>query len=555
MDYRDLTTRLVELRTGRPKPLGRSGVTSAIDKQRRSGPVWVGKLGVEGDEQAEAVIHGGPYKALLQYALHHYEAWRAEVPDIAHLFGPGGFGENLVADGLDESNVCIGDRVRVGGALLQVVQSRQPCYKLNHRFGRDFISRRTQETFRTGWYYSVIEPGFVAPGDTIAIVEREADAWPVARIQHYLYREPKNMEAARALANLNAMAPSLRGVFAKRVEAARVEDWEDRLWNRPPVADDEPDWFEVTVDAVHDETASVKGFRLSPVAGRELPAFDPGAHIDVRLADGTSRHYSICNLVSDGYYEIGVGLTANGRGGAKFLHEQVAAGTRLTVSRPRNSFPAILGAETHLLIAGGIGITPFLSMIRGFELTGDRYVLHYCARDAAAAPFLDRLAAMVGKNGTLHRHFTGGDPRARLPVAELLAPVDDGTHVYCCGPAGLMDAVHRATRHWPARRVHFESFVPLAVKDIADCRAFQIRIASSGRVLDVPADRSILDVLRQAGLTIPSSCESGTCGTCKVRYRDGIVDHRDYVLSPSEQREFLTACVSRASSEIVTLDL
>ena len=128
-------------------------------------------MGLEGDEQAEAVIHGGPYQAVLQYAVHHYDTWRAEFPDIAARFGPGGFGENIVAAIFDETNLCIGDTLRLGGALVCVTQSRQPCYKLNHRFGHPSMSRRAQESFRTGWFYSIIEPGFVKPGDSIALID------------------------------------------------------------------------------------------------------------------------------------------------------------------------------------------------------------------------------------------------------------------------------------------------------------------------------------------------------------------------------------------------
>ena len=135
MDEVKLNSEVLEVRTGRPKPLGRSGVTSAIDKRTCDEPVWVGTLGLEGDEQAEAVIHGGPYQAVLQNPVHHYDTWRAEFPDIAARFGPGGFGENIVAAIFDETNLCIGDTLRLGGALVCVTQSRQPCYKLNHRFG------------------------------------------------------------------------------------------------------------------------------------------------------------------------------------------------------------------------------------------------------------------------------------------------------------------------------------------------------------------------------------------------------------------------------------
>jgi MOSC domain-containing protein YiiM len=244
MDEVKFNSEVLEVRTGRPKPLGRSGVTSAIDKQTRNEPVWIGVLGLEGDEQAETVIHGGHYQAVLQYALHHYDTWRAEFPDLADRFGPGSFGENIVAGVFDETNLCIGDILRIGEALVRVTQSRQPCYKLNHRFGHLSMSRRAQESFRTGWFYSVIEPGLVKPGDLIALMERICPEWPVARVQHFLYRETNNMEAARELAQLEPLAPKLRGLFAKRTDTAQVEGWEDRLWNRPPVDPDEPDWFE-----------------------------------------------------------------------------------------------------------------------------------------------------------------------------------------------------------------------------------------------------------------------------------------------------------------------
>jgi len=526
---------------------------TAIDKQPRHDPVMIGPLGLEGDEQAEAVIHGGPDRAVLQYALHHYDAWRAEFPEIAEKFVPGGFGENIVAGGLDEETVCIGDLVRIGGVLLRVTQSRAPCFKLNHRFGRAFVARRAQETFRTGWFYAVAEPGHAKVGDVIEILARPHPQWPVSRVQHYLYREPGNLDAARELAELPALSTGMQALFAKRAALRQVEAWEDRLWNRPPVAADEPDWFDLEVDAVWDVTPFVKAFRLRAAPGVVLPGFDPGAHIEVRVPDGTVRHYSLCNLDSDGFYEIAVSPTPGRDGGSRFLYNHAVQGMKLTVSRPRNSFPAMLGAKTHLLIAGGIGVTPFLSMIRGFEQSGDQYRLHLCAKSRELAPFIETLCDLA--NGTVALYCRNGNPVAGLQVEEVLREVDTGTHVYCCGPAGLMDAVHRATRHWPARNIHFESFGSRLAKGTDDCSAFRVKLASSGRILEVPADRTILETLREAGVAVPSSCEAGTCGTCKTGYLEGIVDHRDYFLSRDEATRFLTICVSRAASEGLTLDL
>ncbi len=553
MDEVKFESEVLEVRTGRPKPLGRSGVTSAIDKHTRDEPVWIGELGLEGDEQAETVIHGGPYQAVLHYALHHYDAWRAEFPDIADRFGPGAFGENIVAGIFDETNLCIGDTLRLGGALVRVTQSRQPCYKLNHRFGHPSMSRRSQESLRTGWFYSVIEPGFVKPGDSIALVDRICPEWPIARMQHFLYRETSNMEAARELARLAPLSPKLRGIFAKRAESAQVEGWEDRLWNRPPVDADEPDWFETRVEQASYAAPGVKCFRLSRADGKNFPEFDAGAHVDVRLPNGLLNHYSLCNVAADGCYEIAVRLEANGGGGSRYLHEQINRGSTLTISRPRNTFPAILGAKRHLMIAGGIGITPFLSMMRSFEGSGDEGELHYCVRDAQTAPFLKMLGTL--RRTKVHSYFGGRNSRDGLRVAELLSEVVEGTHVYCCGPASLMDAVHDATRHWPARTVHFETFTPPSAKDGADAKAFKIKIASTGRLIEVAAGVSMLEALRSAGVEVPSSCESGTCGSCKVGYREGSIGHRDYFLSSTERSRFVTVCVSRATSDLITLDL
>jgi ferredoxin-NADP reductase/MOSC domain-containing protein YiiM len=553
MDEVKFKTEVLEVRTGRPKPLGRSGVTSAIDKHTRGEPVWIGELGLGGDEQAETVIHGGPHQAVLQYALHHYDTWRAEFPEIADRFGPGGFGENIVASIFDETNLCIGDTLRLGEALLRVTQSRQPCYKLNHRFGHPSMSRRSQESFRTGWFYSAIEPGFVRPGDSITLIDRTCPEWPVARVQHFLYRETNNIQAARELAQLEPLAPKLRGIFAKRAESAQVEAWEDRLWNRPPVDADEPDWYEARVEQASYATPEVKCFRLARADGKKLPEFDAGAHVDVQLPNGLLRHYSLCNVAADGCYEIAVRVLADGGGGSRYLHEQINKGSTITISRPRNTFPAILGAKRHLMIAGGIGITPFLSMMRSFEGSGDEGELHYCARNPEAAPFLEILGTL--QQTRVYSYFGGRNSPNAVRVAELLSEVVEGTHVYCCDPASLMVAVHGATRHWPARTVHFESFTPSSAKVAGDAKPFKIKIASTGKLIDVPAEVSMLEALRSAGVEVPSSCESGTCGSCKVGYQEGSVSHRDYFLSLSERSRFMTVCVSRATSDLITLAL
>jgi MOSC domain-containing protein YiiM len=228
-------TRLAEVRTGTAARLGATEVMSAIGKMPRTGKVAIGPVGLQGDVQVTPVIHGGPEKAVLHYGAHHYADWARELPERAHLMQPGGFGENLVSHGLDESNVCIGDSIRVGGAVLQVAQPRQPCFKLSHRFREASMTQRAQETGRTGWFYRVLEPGEVEAGDTIEIIDRPQPEWTVRRVQHYLYVEPMDVAAARTLAGMAQLAEETRDVFRQRLDSGVLESWTLRMAPRGPI--------------------------------------------------------------------------------------------------------------------------------------------------------------------------------------------------------------------------------------------------------------------------------------------------------------------------------
>jgi MOSC domain-containing protein YiiM len=220
---------LDEIRTGTPRALGGTDILSAIDKQRTEGPARIERLGIVGDSQADRSVHGGVEKAVLHYAAHHYAAWLTEVPHLAAKLVPGGFGENLVSSGLDETGVCIGDVVQIGGAVLQVSQPRQPCFKLNHRFGEPSMSRRVQQSCRTGWYYRVLEPGTVQAGDEIRVTDRPHADWPVRRIQLHLYTRTADPEALEQLSRLSVLAEGMRGLFAQRLASSSVESWQRRL--------------------------------------------------------------------------------------------------------------------------------------------------------------------------------------------------------------------------------------------------------------------------------------------------------------------------------------
>ena len=217
------------LLTGTVRPLGDSGRDSGIDKHPVSAPLWLGAEGLRGDEQADRRFHGGPEKALHHYARDHYPGWLAELGERAVLAAPGAFGENISTLGLTEADVCVGDVFRAGTALIQVSQARQPCWKLDHRFGQRGMAARVQASGRTGWYYRVLQEGWLCAGDTLALCERPHPQWSLARVQDVLNRRVLDADVLHALAALPELSPNWRALFEKRAQAGQVEDWTRRL--------------------------------------------------------------------------------------------------------------------------------------------------------------------------------------------------------------------------------------------------------------------------------------------------------------------------------------
>lgn len=219
---------------GAVAPLGEAGHVSGIDKRPASGPWRIVKNGLEGDAQADRKHHGGAEKALHHYAFDHYAAWRDEIGARPALDAPGGFGENLSTQGWTEENVCLGDIVRFGGAVLQVSQGRQPCFKLALRFGQRDMALRVQGSGRTGWYYRVLAKGVAREGEALALVERPCPDWPLTRLSNLLYRDARDREGLAAMAALPYLAESWRSLAQRRLESGKVENWSGRLYGRLP---------------------------------------------------------------------------------------------------------------------------------------------------------------------------------------------------------------------------------------------------------------------------------------------------------------------------------
>ncbi|MFN6979778.1 MAG: PDR/VanB family oxidoreductase [Gemmobacter sp.] len=306
----------------------------------------------------------------------------------------------------------------------------------------------------------------------------------------------------------------------------------------------------LVVTARRELATDIVEFTLAAADGAVLPGFEPGAHVTVETPGGAMRRYSLVGSgAAPAAYVIAVKREPRSRGGSVAMHDHAPVGTVLTVLPPENDFP-LLDAARYVLIAGGIGITPILGMARALRDACRPFRLIYCTRDAAGTAYAAEARAL----GAIIHH-DGGDPAAHYDFWDDFATPDPAARVYCCGPAPLMEEVRALTGHWERSHVHFEDFKPVEVVR-ADDRAFKVTLARSGQRIEVPAGRTILESLRAAGVRTVSSCESGTCGTCKTRLVSGTADHRDMVLMPEEKDTHIMICVSRAAGEAgLVLDL
>jgi ferredoxin-NADP reductase len=310
---------------------------------------------------------------------------------------------------------------------------------------------------------------------------------------------------------------------------------------------------DLVVTAVKDAAEGVKTITLASPDGTPLPAWSPGAHIDVVLGENLTRQYSLCGDTSDdNTWRIGVLAAPDSRGGSVRVHELETGGT-VCVRGPRNHFP-LVGAPSYQFIAGGIGITPILAMIAEAEAARASWNLLYGGRQRASMAFLEELE----KYGQDRVMINPQDERGNLNLAECLATPRPGTLVYCCGPEGLLTAVEEACTAWPAGTLHIERFAPKTVTADGDSEgAFDLVLQRSGLTLQVPPDKSVFDVVSEAGVSVLGSCFEGVCGTCEQAVIDGKVDHRDSILSDEEREanEYMMICVSRCRSARLTLDL
>jgi vanillate O-demethylase ferredoxin subunit len=308
--------------------------------------------------------------------------------------------------------------------------------------------------------------------------------------------------------------------------------------------------LEVRIRAVSWEAPDILSYELRPLAGGELPPFTAGAHIDLTLPNRLVRSYSLVNSQKERHrYLIAVQKDRASRGGSRWVHENLRAGDVLTIAPPANNFALDEGAERSLFIAGGIGITPIMSMVARLSEIGRPWELVYCARTRAGAAFVE---ALEGKARFNFDEEPGG---RMLDIAAVVAAAPANAHLYCCGPTPMLAAFEAATAALPRQRVHVEYFT--AKEAAATEGGFKVILARSGREFQVPEGKSILQTLLDAGLDIAHSCTEGVCGTCETKVLAGIPDHRDIILTEDERagNQTMMICCSGSKTAELVLDL
>jgi vanillate O-demethylase ferredoxin subunit len=323
--------------------------------------------------------------------------------------------------------------------------------------------------------------------------------------------------------------------------------------------------IKLKVTDIQQLTAQIKMFEFKSADGGQLPTWAAGSHIDLQIGDHMRRSYSLANKPGDtNRYVTAVLREVDGGGGSKHMHDEVSIGDELVIAEPpTNLFPLDEGAKRHLLLGGGIGITPLRSMGYRLRELGVDFHLHYCTKSKEETAFYDEIVEIFGRDGVTFHH-DGGDPSNGIKLKDVLEVQGEGQHLYICGPGGLINAARDCSSHWLEGTVHFELFssasinpktTEVGLSEEGD-QPFDVELKQSGISFTVPADKSIIELLWAKNVDVMYACEDGWCGNCKVGLISGKVDHRDEFLDESDRDNFIQVCVSRAMpGEKLVLDI
>lgn len=529
---------LLQVRAGKVKQHFLGGeITSAIFKEQHHGPTCCGPTGVAGDEHV-GHGHGGTERAVHQYNPEYYPDWQAEDSPSPELYEVGAFGENIVTTNMNDDNVCIGDKFKLGDhVLLEVSEPRHPCYKLNSRFKWPRALKRTIQTGRAGWNMRVLKTGQICKGDEISLVERPFPKWSVLNVQRVTRGKHVPLQ-----------------LLAECTRLPMTDMWLDiakeRLKNSPKPY--------TLVDAQL-VTRNVRKLTFALKEPLELsdPDFDPYAFAQVTF--GANKEFSRAYSIVDGTlykFSLGVALDRNSRGGSAYLHHELKLGEEIHMSPGANQAAVeddkkCEDSLMRILVVGGIGITAFLPSIREWDSKGLPFHLHYAVRSPEEAAFLDELPK---DKITLYAKSRS----QRLDIDSVIPPKGpDATHharIFSCGPARMMKECERRTTklEYPEHMVHYEDFGSGAGGVLGEAFDVEVNEPDTNRheELTVPSNKSLLDVLNEAGFDVLSSCKAGACGACKVTVCHGEIDYKSTSLLSKEKGAALQSCVDRGIGKL-----
>jgi len=560
-----------------PKDIVHAGktVTTGIFKEPVEGRVMLRRLNLEGDGQADLWGHGGSFRAVYVYSFENYAYWARELG--RDDFGLGQFGENFTVEGMLDDEICVGDVFRIGGALVEVSQPRVPCYKLAIKMGIEGFQNRFLASGRVGFYFRVLEEGEVGAGDRIELVRRDPRGITVREVNSLLYFDKENLDGASKALSIPALSHGWKGSFAERLAKAET------------AAQGRAGFRDFVVDRKLPESAVITSFYLVPEDGAPLAGFLPGQFLTFELniagqEKPVVRTYSLSDAPNPEYYRISIkrepappdrlhlppGLSSN------YFHDRVEVGTKLRVGAPRGKFhldPE--GDRAVVLLSGGVGLTPMISMLNTIAQSGARRPVWFIhgtrsGREHAMGAQVRRLAE-VHENVHVHIRYSEPEPadiqgrdydsegRVDIALLKRLLPFDD-YDFFLCGPPPFMKSLYCGLLSLDVSeaRIHYEFFGPASVlkeesKPLgpAEAPSAEAELAGGIRVTFArsgvsaawdPACESILDLAERQGLSPDYSCRSGICHTCMCALVEGEVEYLETPLDEPDPGCVLICC-------------
>ncbi|HYB25222.1 MAG TPA: MOSC and FAD-binding oxidoreductase domain-containing protein [Solirubrobacteraceae bacterium] len=559
--------RLISVNVGTPREVEWSGrtVRTAFFKQPVDGPRFVRRLGVEGDQQADLVGHGGEHRAVFVYQQSSYRHWEAFLG--RQPMAPGSFGENFTVEGVPDEEVCIGDRYRIGQALFEVSQPRVTCFKVGMGLGEPRMPALLYEHGRPGFYLRVLEEGQVQAGDRIELVARGAEQMTVREISALLYLPGHSEERLRRALGVPALPEGWRGSFQALLEQG------DRRGNpglTSAAATRAVAWTglrDFRVAEIQDETPTVRALELEPLDGQPLPGYAAGQYVTVSLPgqDGEPllRSYSLSSAGGARRWRISVKREPSGRAG-EVIHRRLAVGEVVPLGAPRGKFTVPDDERPIVFLGAGIGVTPLLAMLDGLARSPDAREVWwiYSARSAGEVPHAretQALLAQLGARTLVHYTREAGRRMTARELRELGPPLD--AHFMLCGPDGFMEDMTAGlvSDGVAPGRIHRESFATtrsggdrsVHVPDGPEGPGPAISFARSGLTVrwDPTRYTSLLELAEACDVPVTWSCRTGACHLCESAVIAGQVEYAPAPLdAPAEGNALL--CCSVPSREL-----